>query len=214
MDTNNPFQVHDQTAADYDRLAAEYGYCFADALFGLCFEYLLPGQRLLDIGIGTGLSAIPFSRAGLAIYGLDGSAEMLHICQAKNFAVELKQWDLRVTPWPYADVYFDHIVACGLYHFIPDLEPLFGEIARLVQPQGIYAFTIKAPAAVGSSGPKEKFTSEAIEGVQIYAHTDETVNELIAGQGFVILKMLKFLQSRGIEGQYDTYTAFVCRRKG
>jgi ubiquinone/menaquinone biosynthesis C-methylase UbiE len=100
MDSDNSIQIHDQTARDYDRLSVEFSYTFADALFGLCFEFLQPGQRLLDIGIGTGLSSIPFHRAGLEVYGVDGSSEMLRICREKHFAVELRQWDLRILPWP------------------------------------------------------------------------------------------------------------------
>jgi predicted TPR repeat methyltransferase len=212
MDTNNSFQIHDQTAQEYDRLAAEYGYCFPDALFGLCYEYLQSGQRLLDIGIGTGLSSIPFSRAVLYIYGMDGSAELLRICQAKNFATGLKQWDLRSTPWPYADGFFDHAIACGVYHFIPDLKALFQEVARLLMPQGFYAFTTKAPERGGNPGLP--FTSETIEGVQIFSHYEEYVNVLTSQTGFEKLKVFRFLQSRGEEGQYDTYNAYVCRRQG
>ena len=212
MKTDPSIQVHDQTALDYDRLASEYGYNFPDALFGLCFEYLQPGQRILDTGIGTGLSALPFSRAGLEVYGLDGSAEMLNICRKKNIAVQLKEWDLRTVPWPYPDRFFNHVVACGLFHFFPDLDPAFREAARLVKPQGIFAFTIKAPEPDSKSGIDQKFITTTIDGVQIFSHYESYIHELIAGTGFKISKALKFLQSRGIQGQYDTYTAFVCRR--
>ena len=212
MNNDKSIHVHDQTAPDYDRLAAEYGYCFADALFGLCYEFLQPGQRLLDIGIGTGLSSLPFKRAGLDIYGLDGSAEMLHICRAKNFTVELKEWDLRSLPWPYADNFFDHVIACGVFHFIPNLEPLFREVSRLVKPQGIYAFTSKVAQLDRNTVMKENFTLEAIDGVKIHSHYEGFVNKLSSRTGFEKLKELKFLQSCGMEGQYDTYTAFVCRR--
>ncbi len=81
MNSHDAIQIHDQYAADYDRLANEDGYVAPEALFGLCFEYLRPGQRLLDIGIGTGLSSLPFARAGMAVYGLDGSAEMVKECE-------------------------------------------------------------------------------------------------------------------------------------
>jgi len=47
-------QAHDESAADYDRLARKYRWFGPEALFGLCFEYVQPGERLLAIGIGTG----------------------------------------------------------------------------------------------------------------------------------------------------------------
>ena len=37
----------------------------------------LAQDRLLDIGIGTGLGSLPFAKTGLEIFGIDGSGEML-----------------------------------------------------------------------------------------------------------------------------------------
>ena len=167
---------------------------------------------MLDTGIGTGLSALPFSRAGLEVYGLDGSAEMLQICRRKNIAIELKQWDLRIVPWPYPDQFFDHVVACGLFHFFSDLEPAFWETARLVKLQGIFAFTIKAPEPDSESGIVPKYTSTTIDGVQIFSHHEIYIKELLTRMGFERMKELRFLQSRGEPGQYDPYTAYICLR--
>jgi ubiquinone/menaquinone biosynthesis C-methylase UbiE len=50
-----------------------------EALFGMMFEYVLPGQPILDIGIGTGLIAALFKKAGLEVYGIDISGEMLEV---------------------------------------------------------------------------------------------------------------------------------------
>ena len=119
MDSMDAIQVHDQYAADYDRLSLDFGYVLPDALFGLCSEFLQPGKRLLDIGIGTGLSSVPFARAGMAVYGLDGSVEMLKVCEEKKIAVELKPWDIRTAPWPYADKFFAAVIECGTIHFLP-----------------------------------------------------------------------------------------------
>ena len=49
--------------ADYD-FQARQNHWHPEVLFGLCYEYLHSGDRLLDIGIGTGLGAEPFARAG------------------------------------------------------------------------------------------------------------------------------------------------------
>ncbi|WP_423224970.1 hypothetical protein [Candidatus Amarolinea aalborgensis] len=65
--------LHDAYAADYDQQVQAYGCHVADVLFGLCYEYVQPGQRLLDAGIGSGLSAQLFAKAGLEIHGMDFS---------------------------------------------------------------------------------------------------------------------------------------------
>ncbi len=210
MNSSNAIQVHDQYAADYDRLANEDGYVLPQALFGLCFEYLRPGQRLLDIGIGTGLSSLPFARAGMAVYGLDGSAEMLKVCENKQFAAGLKVWDLRLRPWPYADRFFDHVIECGTLPFLPELEVVFTEAARLVRPQGIFAFTIKGPGAELDAGAgTDPYTREAIDGVQIYSHSPKYIEELLAACGFEKRKQFRFLLSRGTGLQDDAYMMVV-----
>lgn len=210
MDPKDAIQAHEMSAAYYDRAAKEDGYAAPEALFGLCFEYLRPGHRLLDIGIGTGLSSLPFARAGMTMYGLDGSVEMIKECEKKQFAAGLKVWDLRSSPWPYADQYFDHVIECGTIPFIPDLEVIFTEVTRLLKPQGIFAFMVK------NSGPGEqsctgqtKYTTEIIGGVQIYSHNPKYIASLLADCGFEKRKQLKLLLSRGPGLQDDVYSLYV-----
>jgi predicted TPR repeat methyltransferase len=62
-----------------------------------------PQDRLLDIGIGTGLGSMPFAKTGLEIFGIDGSVEMLKICKSKEFATDLKQFNLQNTPRPFGN---------------------------------------------------------------------------------------------------------------
>jgi hypothetical protein len=51
---------HDAFAATYDEQARAYGCYIEEALFCLCYEYIRPGQALLDLGVSNGLSAAPF----------------------------------------------------------------------------------------------------------------------------------------------------------
>ncbi len=213
MEPIDSIKIHDQYAEDYDRMAEETGFILPDALFGLCFEYLRPGQCLLDIGIGTGLSALPFARGGLAVYGLDGSAEMLKVCEAKHFAAGLKVWDVRSSPWPYTEGSFDHVIECGLQQFLPELEVVFTEVARLVRAQGIFAFVVKVPTLeleVGAEG--RKYTSEPVDGVPVYAHYPKYIEKLLADCGFEQRKQFKFLLSRGPGLQDDVYTICVAKK--
>ena len=58
-----------------------------------------PGQRLLDLGIGTGNLAQRFLALGCVVWGLDFSPAMLARARAKLPEVTLIQADLR-EPWP------------------------------------------------------------------------------------------------------------------
>jgi predicted TPR repeat methyltransferase len=142
---NQQAALHDAYSADYDNQVRQYGSYMAEALFGLCYEYIHLGQTLLDIGIGTGLSVALFAKAGLQVHGMDFSPAMLALCQAKGIALDLKLHDVQQVPWPYADQVFDHLTCCGVLHFLPDLEAIFGEARRLLRPGGLFTFTTKVP---------------------------------------------------------------------
>ncbi len=73
-------------AEKYDGAVKKQKWYGAEILFGMVYEYLKTNDKILDIGIGTGLSATAFHKAGLEIYGLDYSEEMLEACKQKNIA--------------------------------------------------------------------------------------------------------------------------------
>jgi predicted TPR repeat methyltransferase len=206
-------QAHDESATDYDRLARAY-HCFApEALFGLCYEYVQPRERLLALGIGTGLCAAPFVKAGLQAFGLDASAEMLNVCRAKGIAADLRQLDIRIKPWPYADGYFDHVIACGVFHFLDDLDPVFQEASRVVRRGGLYAFTTKVPRLERErEATSQKYAAEVISGVAIFSHRKAYLDELIAGGGFETLKDLEILIGVDQTNLNDPYLAIVTRK--
>jgi predicted TPR repeat methyltransferase len=179
--------LHDAYAADYDRQVGAYDCHVADLLFGLCYEYLQPGQTLLDLGIGSGLSALPFAKAGLKVYGMDFSTAMLEICRAKRIAAELKQHDLQQVPWPYPSDGFDHLVCCGVLHFIPDLGAVFDEAERVLRKGGVFAFTTKAPTPAENRA--EKYDRQSVGGFEIYSHFQSYLDILLAQHSFQRLKL-------------------------
>ncbi len=194
------------TINDYDLLAHQHHW-YPEALFGLCYEYVQPGDCLLDIGTGTGLAAEPFARAGLQVFGFDSSPEMLAVCEGKGIAVELKQHDIHEIPWPYADGAFDHIIACGVFHFLPDLDPVFREASRLLRPDGIFAFTTKVPPGEESS----PYLTEVIQGTRLYLHQRATLERLMNSFGLSLCKELRLLVRTG-RSTDDVFPAFVTQK--
>ncbi len=144
MKIKDTISVHDQGAAQYDKQICEYNSYGHDALFGMSFEYVNPRDCLLDLGIGTGLASRSFAKLGLNVYGCDGSAEMLKVCESKAFATELKVFDLHDIPLSYSDNFFDNAICCGVLHFFDDLETILKEVLRIIKPEGIFAYTIAA----------------------------------------------------------------------
>lgn len=197
--------LHDAYAQDYDQQVLSYGSHIADAMFGLCYEYIQPGQSLLDLGIGSGLSAAPFAKAGLQVRGMDFSAAMLDVCRSKGFASELKQHDIRQTPWPFPPAAFDHVICCGVFHFLADLDPVFTEVIRLLRLGGVFAFTTKAAGTASAGG--DRFDRHAVEGLDVFEHHLFYLEGLVERFRFEPLKRMRCFVGE------DIFLVWVTRRK-
>ncbi|MGB9941479.1 class I SAM-dependent methyltransferase [Methanosarcina sp.] len=179
-------KAHDRSAGIYDNasiLVENHGH---EVLFGLAYEYLSPGDTVLDIGIGTGLSSFMFHKAGLKVYGVDGSEKMLEICREKGFAAELRLCDLSDEKWPYEDGQFENAIACGIFHFYKELDVFFKETSRIMKKDGIFSFTVM----VSEDGLLQY--TDAGSGLFIYYHNNFQVTELLNKYGFSMLKCVTF----------------------
>jgi len=96
-----------------------------------------PAQKILDVGTGTGLFALPFSRVGCTVTGLDPSTELLAKARATAAAegltvdfIEGKAEEL-----PFEDASFDVVTAATCWHWF-DAAPAAEEAARVLKPGG------------------------------------------------------------------------------
>ena len=95
------------------------------------------GDKILDVGAGTGRFVIPFSKKGYDTYGIDISEEMLQ--RAKNKAGNLPNLHLKTanaSSIAFQDNYFDFITSYRVLVHIPDYEDVVKEIYRVLKPGG------------------------------------------------------------------------------
>jgi len=165
----NPDLEHADT---YDEEAATVNWRGPLLVFGLMADFLRPGQTILDIGIGTGLGSEPFSRAGLRVTGMDISDSMLAVCKKKGLATLLVQHDLTEFPYPFDDRSFDHVISTGVFQFFPDINTIFGEVARVLKDGGCFAFVTSDRSLEESAeivaGPEQTGTDTS---VTMYLHS-------------------------------------------
>ena len=156
--------LHDAYARDYDRQVSEYRCYIAEVLFGLCYTAVQPGQTVLDPGIGSGLSAALFAKAGLAVYGFDFSTAMLEICAAKGFAAGLKNHDIQIPPLAVPSGEFR---PCGLLRgaaLYPGSGGRFRRGRRVLRAGGLFAFTTRIPPS--PLAPEQKYLQRKQRGVR------------------------------------------------
>jgi len=208
--------AHDEEASHYDQQVRDYHSHSHDVLFGMAFEYVKPHEKLLDLGIGTGLASWPFAKAGLTIFGLDGSSEMLKVCESKAFVKELKRFDLGITPLPYSDHLFDHVICCGVFHFFGEPGPIVKEISRVLKPGGIFAFTIAGQTREENRAAGDESRSYLEKptpwDVSIYAHSDRCIDKLLKDNSFETLKAQKILMWSGKEDVSDLLFEVIVAR--
>jgi len=205
QDVNKP--VYEELASQYDEEVKAYDSYGHDVIFGMSFEFVSADEKLLDIGVGTGLASIQFAEVGLKVYGLDTSQEMLAVCRSKSFTEELKRCDMTREPIPYKDRYFDHVVCCGVLHFVSDLNKLFSEVKRVIRRGGIFAFTI-APQET-AVGYVEEPTAW---GISIFKHSPQYIMELLETNGLELLKEQRLLIKGEDKVNYDMlFSVLICR---
>ncbi len=219
MKTGDTIIQDRQSAEGYDEQAHSTGWFGPDVVFGLVYEFTKPGDSLLDIGIGSGLSSVPFHKAGLRIFGLDGSSEVLKVCAAKHLAVELKLHDLRELPLPYADRFANHIISVAVLNSFEDLAPLFSEFSRIVVGGGVFAFTVEEqkPGQASSYPINRVEISElpaAETAVMLYRHRHDAILRLLDQDGFHLLKSLEFVAFKYPAENRDVLFKVYVARKG
>lgn len=109
------------------------------------------GDRVLDVGCGTGNVAITASRSGAAVTGLDMTPKMLEQARrnAETAAVEGIDWqEGNATDLPFEANRFD-VVLSNLGHMYADPPKRAGqELLRVSRPDGVVAFTSWTPTSL------------------------------------------------------------------
>ena len=177
----------------YDDEAEASNWLGPEVAFGLSFKYMNAGERILDIGIGTGLGSILFHKAGLQVTGMDISDDMLETCRKKQITSNLTKHNLLCEPYPYESESIDHAVCVGVMNFFKDLSLIFREVSRILCEEGVFVFIV-ADQSIGDEpeitvGPEHTHTGSSIT---MYRHSQKQIFTLLDQNGFELKRSLKF----------------------
>lgn len=127
------------TALRYDERWAEY--LAETTRRTLAHVALAPGERLLDVGCGTGivLEAVAGRVPDATLVGADLSFEMLQAARRRAAAAPLVNAD--AASLPIAGASCDVVVSASSLHFWSDPGRSVSEIARVLRPGGLLVLT-------------------------------------------------------------------------
>ncbi|SUE45119.1 class I SAM-dependent methyltransferase [Roseomonas gilardii] len=164
VDRSSVSRDHPRAALDassvrdaYRRWAGVY-----DALFGGVSAFgrkravaavnRLPGARVLEVGVGTGL-ALPLYRRDLRVTGIDLSREMLEKAAERVTNERLPNVDglleMDAEAMAFQDGAFDMAVAMFTASVVPNARQLYAEMSRVVRPGGRLLFVNHFAAEAG-----------------------------------------------------------------
>ncbi|MBI4887575.1 MAG: methyltransferase domain-containing protein [Acidobacteria bacterium] len=134
---------NDFVAGVYDKLASVYDVLFGPLLHPgriVALERIgiAPGDRVLEVGVGTGINASLYPRH-CRVTGIDFSAGMLDKARARMRRkglshIRLMQMDAAALKFP--DDSFDVVYAPYVVNCVPDPVKVVGEMRRVCKPGG------------------------------------------------------------------------------
>jgi trans-aconitate 2-methyltransferase len=123
------------SAADWNPQLYESGHSFVWKLGRGLLELLAPqpGERILDVGCGTGQLTAEIAGAGAHVLGIDRSASM--IAQARHNYPELAFEECDATALPYLEE-FDAVFSNATLHWVRNAEEAAARFHRALKPGG------------------------------------------------------------------------------
>jgi ubiquinone/menaquinone biosynthesis C-methylase UbiE len=107
-----------------------------------------PGERVLDVATGTGITAVAARQHGANVTGVDLTPELLAVARRKAIEEGFGDIDFRegdAEALPFADASFDVVLSTCGHMFAPDQAKVAAELARVTRPGGRTVFLAWTP---------------------------------------------------------------------
>jgi predicted TPR repeat methyltransferase len=133
---------YDQWAQSYDDDLASWSYQAPTVVAETVVSQHPTAGSVLDVGCGTGLVGRALRDRGFAgrILGVDISQASLEIAQQRGDYDSLEVADLQQR-LAFADDSVDAVVCVGVMTYLPEVEAVWREFARVARPRGVVVAT-------------------------------------------------------------------------
>jgi SAM-dependent methyltransferase len=122
-------------------------YTCAPAARLVAFAKIKGGQRVLDVGCGTGVAALAAARTGAHVTGVDLTPELVARARenGKIAGAEIDWHEGDVEALPFEDGAFDAVLSHWGHMFAPRPDVAIREMLRVLKPGGTIAFATWPP---------------------------------------------------------------------
>ncbi|WP_026615664.1 class I SAM-dependent methyltransferase [Ensifer aridi] len=134
------FNVHN--AAGYEQLMGRWSQRLATPFID--FAGLADGEKILDVGCGTGSLTFALARAAdlSEIAAIDYSPVFVEEAIRRNTDPRINIRQADACALPFADGAFDRALALLVLHFVPEAGKAVAEMRRVVRPGGVVAAAV------------------------------------------------------------------------
>jgi predicted TPR repeat methyltransferase len=140
----------------------------------------------LDLGCGTGLLASPLQGWVDRLDGMDLSGAMLEKARALDRYDRLEQGDI-AEHLARTDRRYALVVAADVFVYLGALEPVFEGVMRVLEPGGVFAFSVEAADSEGhGNADAETGTGYVLRSTLRYAHTERYLRTLAQAHGLQV----------------------------
>lgn len=111
------------------------------------------GARVLEVGCGTGRLLQELLPRGYLLHGVDASEGMLSVARERFASAGGAVLDIAdATHMPFQDSSFDAAYSILVVNLIPDYRKMLREVARILEPGGVFVFNVPNLASVYALG--------------------------------------------------------------
>jgi len=135
-----------KTKQDYNKIAPEFSatrYQIWEETKFLFNGYVMPGDKVLDLGCGNGRFFEFLKDKDIDYIGVDFSEKLIEIAKEKYPKIKFQVADALNLPSP--NNYFDKIYSIAVLHHIPSEKfriQFFEEVRRILKPNGFFILTV------------------------------------------------------------------------
>ncbi|GAD79987.1 class I SAM-dependent methyltransferase [Vibrio ezurae] len=126
---------------------------------------ITPGERVLDLGCGSGEHAKAIQGMGGIVTCIDQSKEMISIARENAQPFKAYVQDVAIGLPAESSAQYDWVIAPLMIHYIKDFRLLFNEIRRVLNTNGHFVFSTHHPINDFSVSPSGNYfaTEQIVE---------------------------------------------------